>query len=165
MCVTVNASSGEKHMKIGLITLSVLALAVVAAFVFLGIQSRGASAPGVSETSLRACDDKPNCVSSSAPSNSPRYIAAFQFSAGGEDALWAKLVKIVAAEGGELNENSRPYLAATFKSRLFGFIDDFECLLDQDAGVIHVRAGARVGHSDFDVNRKRVEKVRAKLVL
>ena len=152
-------------MKIGLITLSVLGLAVVAAFIFLGIQSRGASAPGMSETSLRACDDKPNCVSSSAPSNSPHYIAAFQFSAGDEDPLWAKLVKIIEAEGGELNENSRPYLAATFKSKIFGFIDDFECLLDQDAGVIHVRAGARVGHSDFDVNRKRVEKVRANLAL
>lgn len=152
-------------MKIGLITLSVLGLAVVAAFIFLGIQSRDASAPGMSDTSLRVCDDKPNCVSSSAPSNSPHYVAAFQFSAGGEDALWAKLVNIVAAEGGELNENASPYLAATFKSKLFGFIDDFECLIDQDAGVVHVRAGARVGHSDFDVNRKRVEKVRAKLAL
>jgi uncharacterized protein (DUF1499 family) len=46
---------------------------------------------------------------------------------------------------------------------MFGFVDDFECLIDRNAGLIHVRSGARVGYSDMNVNRERVESIRSQL--
>ena len=53
------------------------------------------------------------------------------------------------------------YLHAEFTSRLFRFVDDVECLVDPAGQVIHVRSASRVGHSDFGVNRRRVEALRA----
>jgi len=49
------------------------------------------------------------------------------------------------------------YIAATFTSRLFGFVDDLEIRIDTDAGLIHFRSASRVGRGDFSANRKRVE--------
>ena len=51
------------------------------------------------------------------------------------------------------------YLHVEFKSRIMGFVDDVEFFFP-DTAVIHVRSASRVGHSDFGVNRKRIEKIR-----
>ena len=40
-------------------------------------------------------------------------------------------------------------------------VDDVEFSLDAGAGLINVRSASRVGYSDFGVNRKRVERIRA----
>lgn len=55
------------------------------------------------------------------------------------------------------------YLYAEFKSKLLGFVDDVEFLIDDSAKVIHVRSASRLGQSDLGVNRNRVETIRAKL--
>jgi len=44
-----------------------------------------------------------------------------------------------------------------------GFVDDVEFLLDEKAGVIHVRSASRLGRSDFGVNRDRVETIRRQI--
>jgi uncharacterized protein (DUF1499 family) len=150
-------------MKAVIIGVSVLAITIVIGFIYLGIQSRSGSAPGMAGTQLRACSDKPNCVSSDALVESAAHIAPFTFESAEADATWIKLIDSVRAEGGEVTMNAPPYLAATFRSKLFGFVDDLECLIDQDKGVVHIRAGARVGHSDLNVNRNRVERLRETL--
>jgi len=45
--------------------------------------------------------------------------------------------------------------------RFFRFVDDIELRLEEDEGVVQVRSASRVGRSDFGVNRKRVERLRA----
>jgi len=55
------------------------------------------------------------------------------------------------------------YLHAEFTSRLMGYVDDVEFLLDEKAALIQVRSASRLGSSDFGVNRKRVEAIRAAL--
>jgi uncharacterized protein (DUF1499 family) len=52
------------------------------------------------------------------------------------------------------------YLHAEFRSAAFGFVDDVEFLIDERAGVIHFRSAARIGYSDFGVNRRRMERIR-----
>ena len=42
-----------------------------------------------------------------------------------------------------------------------GYVDDVEFALDEKAGVIHVRSASRLGIRDMDVNRKRIESIRA----
>ena len=137
-----------------------LVLFVVVAFAVLGLQSRDASAPGMTDMQLAGCGEKPNCVTSMADTGNAAYVLPFTVESGSEDAIWSRLIESIGAQDGVLNTNAPPYLAATFTSKLFGFVDDFECVIDQDLGVIHVRAGARVGHSDFNVNRERVERIR-----
>ena len=149
-------------MKTVLIVLGLVALVVVA-FIVMGIQSRGGSAPGMRDTRLNSCGPNPNCVSSGAASDDAHYVAGFTISTGEENAAWASLIEAIVTDGGKVSQNSPPYLAATFSSAMFGFVDDFECLIDRNAGLIHVRSGARVGYSDMNVNRKRVERVRSRL--
>lgn len=49
------------------------------------------------------------------------------------------------------------YLHVEFQSQLFGFIDDVEFLVSSDGKTIQFTSAARSGHSDFGVNRQRME--------
>jgi uncharacterized protein (DUF1499 family) len=53
------------------------------------------------------------------------------------------------------------YLHAESSSAVFGFVDDLELHLRPDENIIAIRSASRLGHSDFGVNRNRVEKLRA----
>ena len=48
---------------------------------------------------------------------------------------------------------------ARFRSKMMGFVDDVEFYNDGKA--VQVRSSSRLGIRDFDVNRKRVEAIRA----
>jgi uncharacterized protein (DUF1499 family) len=56
--------------------------------------------------------------------------------------------------------DSDGYLRVEAASRIYGFRDDLEALLDADAGVIHLRSASRVGLNDRGVNRRRIELLR-----
>jgi uncharacterized protein (DUF1499 family) len=51
------------------------------------------------------------------------------------------------------------YVHAEFRSRLFRFVDDVELVVDPAAHLVHFRSASRVGHSDFGVNRRRMEEL------
>ena len=59
--------------------------------------------------------------------------------------------------GGSIQAEKTDYLAATFTSSIFRFVDDLEIRIDTGQEMIHLRSASRVGHSDGGVNRKRVE--------
>ncbi len=104
---------------------------------------------------------KPNTVSSTVAKDDSHYIAPIAFT-GDAASAWKKLLENVAANSRARIVTKDPsYLYAEFKSAGMGFIDDVEFALDANANVIHVRSGSRLGVRDFDVNRKRVEAVRA----
>jgi uncharacterized protein (DUF1499 family) len=48
-------------------------------------------------------------------------------------------------------------------SVFFGFVDDLELHLCPSQNLIAVRSASRLGHSDFGVNRKRIENLRGLL--
>jgi uncharacterized protein (DUF1499 family) len=54
-------------------------------------------------------------------------------------------------------------LHAEATSLVFGFVDDINVILDTDKKLIHIRSASRTGHSDFGVNRKRIEALRMQL--
>jgi uncharacterized protein (DUF1499 family) len=147
-------------MKIVIQIAAMIGALAVGAFIYLGFQSRAADAPGMIGGSLAPCGTAPNCVSSLASGDPEHFVNGFEFDAGEADRMWQRLTESIRALDGNLEKNAPPYLAATFSSTVFGFVDDFECLIDKDAGLIHVRAGARAGYSDLGVNRQRVEQIR-----
>lgn len=107
---------------------------------------------------------KPNCVSSTVDKNDEKhFIEPLRYAGTGAN-TWKKLVGIVKniPRATVVSENAN-YLYAEFKSAGMGYVDDVEFALDESAGVIHVRSGSRLGIRDFDVNRKRVEAIRAQL--
>ena len=106
---------------------------------------------------------KPNCVSSSVDKSDKHYIEPLAFS-GAPDAAWKKLQSLIkGSQRVTVVQDSPVYLYAEFKSASLGFVDDVEFALDDKAGVIQVRSASRLGVRDFNINRDRVESIRAQL--
>ncbi|MDQ6971638.1 MAG: DUF1499 domain-containing protein [Mariprofundaceae bacterium] len=103
---------------------------------------------------MLSCPDKPNCVSSEPGEDAVHSVKPF------DAAVWPGLPQAIEAAGGVVLSSDGHYLHARFTSGLFRFVDDVEARLDETAGVLHIRSASRVGHSDFGVNRKRVEALR-----
>jgi uncharacterized protein (DUF1499 family) len=119
---------------------------------------------GVRDGRLAACPDTPNCVSSQSDAGDAGHaISPFAFN-GPPAAAWAGMVDVLRqAERCVIIEKKSGYLHAEFTSHIMGFVDDVELLLDEKVSVIHVRSASRLGSSDFGVNRKRIEALRASL--
>ena len=113
---------------------------------------------------LGPCPDSPNCVSSAVDASDEQHaIGAFAVQGDG-GAAWTALVAAVGAlPRTEIVKNEGGYLQAVQTSALMRYRDDFEFLLDDGAGVIHVRSASRVGYGDMGVNRERIETIRAAL--
>jgi len=111
---------------------------------------------GISDGSLTACPESPNCVSSY--ENSEQH---------GITALNANLNQIqqilLTMDGANIVEQSSNYLYAEFTSSLMGYVDDVEFLYDAASNSTHVRSASRLGYSDMGANRKRVEAIRSQL--
>ncbi len=106
---------------------------------------------------------KPNCVSSTIEKSDKHYIEPLAFS-GAPDAAWKKLQALIKANPRvNVVQDGPTYLHTEFKSAGLGFVDDVEFALDEKANVIHVRSASRLGVRDFDVNRKRIESIRAQM--
>ncbi len=92
------------------------------------------------------------------------YHAIAPIAARDPKATWAKLEKIVRdSTGAQVITAEADYLYAEFTTKLLGFVDDVEFLLDAPNKRIHVRSASRLGRKDFDVNRKRIESIRRQI--
>ena len=117
---------------------------------------------GVQSGQLVPCPGTPNCVNSQSQ-DAQHTIEPLTFNSTSAEAL-ANLKKVIQnLERTKIITETENYLYAEFTSKLMGFVDDVEFLLDGSAKVIHVRSASRLGESDLGVNRKRIETIRAKL--
>ena len=112
---------------------------------------------GVTNGRFAACRRTPNCVSSQAdPSDREHYIAPIPFRG---DAMAAVRRAVAAMPRATVISEKENYLYAEFRSKLLGYVDDVEFFYDGAA--IQVRSASRLGRRDFNVNRNRVEQLRA----
>ncbi|MCX7096428.1 MAG: DUF1499 domain-containing protein [Methylococcales bacterium] len=120
------------------------------------------SAVSSSEKKLPVCKDSPNCVSSQALDAS-HFIEPYKIS-GSPEAAWAALKDILNKQSRMvITHETADTLHAEATSLVFQFIDDINIILDADKKLIHIRSASRTGHSDFGVNRKRLETLRTQL--
>ncbi len=118
-----------------------------------------ARTPVSTAAGLTRCGKRPNCVSSRAPPGSRHYVAPLRHGATRAEAQQA-LLEIIGNHGNaRLVTEEAGFIHAAFASKL-GFVDDVMFLLHADDGVVDVKSAARVGHYDFNVNRRRVEALR-----
>jgi len=111
---------------------------------------------------LKPCPSSPNCVSSLAEEDTAHRVAPLTWTGGLAQAK-ARLRQAVLASGqATVVVEEDTYWHIEFRSRIFRFVDDVECLFDLRNRLIHVRSASRVGHSDLGVNRARVEQIRAR---
>lgn len=116
---------------------------------------------GVANGGLRPCGSKPNCVCSQGSSAEQTVSALPVGNATPADAFDRARDSVEALPRVTLITAQPGYARYECCTALFRFADDIELLLDEPAGVIHLRSASRVGHSDLGVNRKRVEEIRA----
>lgn len=111
---------------------------------------------------LPPCKDTPNCVSSQA-TDKLHYIPPFKIS-GDPKLAWQELRNAIKTHVRMvITHETDVSLHAEATSLVLSFVDDVDAFLDADAGLIHIRSASRLGHSDFGVNRKRIESFRTQL--
>ncbi len=119
-------------------------------------------ANSVSEKTLPLCRDSPNCVSSQA-GDAKHFIEPFKISGNPQEA-WEALKKAISSQSRMvITHETADTLHAEATSLVFQFVDDINVILDTDTHLIHIRSASRTGHSDFGVNRKRIEALRLQL--
>ena len=141
----------------GLLVVLIIAIVFMAYRLFNeGSKSRFMSPKlGVENGQLMACPKSPNCVSSY-EQDKTHSVAAIA----GDDIDLAKLAAYIDTfKHTKIIEQSVNYVHATYRSNLFGFVDDVE--LYYDGNLIQVRSASRVGYSDLGANLKRIEKLRS----
>lgn len=146
-------------------------LALTAALVALGQLGllRGRTPPdlGVKDGQLKRPSKTPNSVSSQAklhtdhPQMAYASIDPIAYSGDGEQAMTKILTLIQATPRTIIVTQAADYIYAQCTTSLLKFTDDVEFWLDRKAGVIQVRSSSRLGQKDFNVNRARIEAIRA----
>ncbi len=147
-------------MKGILPALLVLALIAQLGGMWLGFVSRRMDSPARNGGTLAPCESAGNCVCSEGAKGAASYVMPLALKGQDPRKTWRRLGEAVSREGGVIQTAEESYLAATFRSSWFGFVDDLEARLDTTRKVIHLRSASRVGKSDLGANRKRVEALR-----
>ncbi len=135
------------------------ALLVAVLLTTIGLTGCAGTAPtniGITDNRLTPCPSSPNCVSSYAQDEG-HAIAAIPRS-GSIGNTTTELLSVLDNMGAVVITHQDRYIRAEFTSSLMRFVDDVEFYIE-DSG-IQVRSASRLGHSDFDANRKRIENIR-----
>ncbi|MCQ8895644.1 DUF1499 domain-containing protein [Limnobacter humi] len=140
-----------------------IAVAVVLAMFGFGVYSQSGSPPGLVNGQLKPCPSAPHCVVSEQGADSAHAVVPIQIhdKMGEEPLLFVQ--EVLADMGADVVATEDNYLAVTFTSAVFGFVDDVEIRLDTANKVLQIRSSSRVGYADFGTNRNRVEAIRTAL--
>jgi uncharacterized protein (DUF1499 family) len=152
------SKESEADLRIAIYVIVAIVVLFLGSFMYLSMNSRSARETGLIDGRLRPCPGTPNCVVSE-HDGKESHAEPFGFS-GEAGAAWKNAKESVILLGGRVENDAGNYLWATFRSRIWRFVDDVELRLDAGGKVIHVRSASRVGKGDLGVNRKRVERLR-----
>ncbi len=147
-----------------LIVLGLLAIGLRFAIPHLGNSVAGGVVEQDGQQMLADCPTTPNC-----------HRAEFLVTAEPSQAISTLAEIVTQQDGARIVSQDERYLHAIYTSRLMGFVDDVEFLLDTgDAGTpsntqphtqpqprVLVRSASRLGKSDLGANAKRVERLRS----
>ena len=111
----------------------------------------------IAKSVLAPCPATPTCVSSRA-ADARHRMPPLRFTGSPVEARDA-IVVAVDALGGRIVAADDEYVRAEFTSRVFGFVDDVEWVIDVVGERIDFRSASRVGYSDLGTNRRRMQKL------
>jgi len=147
-------------MKIVIIIIVTLIVVAILVLFVLGQMSQSGEANGLVEARLTKCPDKPNCICTEFEADATHYIDPIVFTQSNAAEILSRLKISVRKMGGSIQAETDNYLAFTFTSSIFRFVDDLEIRIDTDQNMIHMRSASRVGRSDRGVNKKRIEQLK-----
>lgn len=111
---------------------------------------------GIQQEQLAPCPSSPNCVSSF-EKDERHTIPPLK----GQLSQLPRVLEQMKRN--RIITQTERYLHVEFKSAVMGFVDDVEFFQPEGKTKIEVRSAARLGYSDFGVNRKRMETFRSLL--
>ena len=145
-------------IKTGMTAFSYLSIAL--SVIIAGCSGVRPANLGVKDGKLAPCPASPNCVSSQS-ADKEHTVAPLYYATSVPQAM-ADLKKVILGmKRARIVDEHDFYIHAEFTSALWRFVDDVEFYFDDTAKRIHVRSASRLGKSDFWVNRKRMEELRA----
>lgn len=151
-------------MKTALVIIAVLILLGVTYFAWLAYKSQhpspGEFPAGLQNNQLSPCPDSPNCINTEYAEDHEHYIAAISYHNRSLEDIIQLLQQTIAISGGRITEHKDHYIAATYTTRLFRYVDDVEFRIDPQQQLIHIRSASRQGHSDLGANRKRAQNIK-----
>jgi len=147
-------------MKKILIFLLALIGATAIFFIVLGYKSHSGSALGLANNQLQICPSTPNCVTSDHKTDTAHYVEPLNIQGSTIERAITHIRASIVEAGGDIKSSQENYIAATFSSSIFQFVDDFEIRVDSTQQKLHFRSASRVGKSDLGENLKRVNKVK-----
>jgi len=142
------------------IMLKSLAIMLPASILIIGCAGGRPENLGVRDGSLAPCPSSPNCVSSQSTDKN-HAVEPLPYSSSTPEAIAGLRKIILQMKRTKIATETNNYLHAEFASALWRFVDDVEFFFDDHAKLIQVRSASRLGYSDFGVNRKRVDAIRA----
>jgi len=121
---------------------------------------------GINNGQLAQCPDKPNCVSSLSQ-DKEHYIKPILVTGTTLAVKNDILIMLNQLKRSTIIVTEDNYIRAEFRSKVFRFVDDVEFYFPQTQAkpniiTIHLRSASRIGYSDFNVNRERIELIRSK---
>ena len=117
---------------------------------------------GLRDGQLSDCPAWPRCVSSDSRIDD-KQVAPLRIT-GAPPAAWRAAREVVAnMDRTTIVDERADYIHAEVISPWHVYTDDLELHLRAAQGIIAIRSSGRIGYYDFNVNRDRVETVRAKL--
>jgi uncharacterized protein (DUF1499 family) len=137
-----------------------LAIMLPAIILIIGCTGGRPANLGVRNGRLSPCPSSPNCVSSQSTDNE-HAVEPFPYSSSTPEAMAGLRKIILQMKRTKIVTETNSYLHVECASALWRFVDDVEFSFDGHAKLIQVRSASRLGYSDFSVNRKRVEAIRA----
>ena len=168
-----------KKKKNSELVLNSVNVAVLASLFSVGASPRpsGLGPRDVNGTkALALCPATPNCISTAEEANDPKhYVPQWSYNPPGAGSKRAKKSKAEAMKDledavtsltpdgftSEIIEKTDDYLYAEYTSPTFGFVDDVEFLVrDEASSEVEYRSASRIGESDGDANRKRIKALR-----
>ena len=108
---------------------------------------------------LKECPTSPNCVSTQTQQEDKK-MDPIPFEQDPKEVM--EIIKgiVESRPRTNLENESNNLLHYTFKSCLFGFIDDVEFLINAEQKLIHFRSASRTGYSDLGVNKNRMTELK-----
>lgn len=113
----------------------------------------------MSDPRLKECPTSPNCVSTQTQQEDKK-MDPIPFERDPKEVVEIIKGVVESRPRTNLENESSNYLHYTFKSRIFGFIDDVEFKIDAGQKLIHFRSASRTGYSDLGVNKNRMTELK-----
>jgi len=150
-------------MKLIYVLIASLILVMFLYFIYLSIKSQNGSPLGLINQKLSSCPNTPNCINSEFKNDSAHFVEAMPYKNKSVDEVIQILENVIQKSGGHISAKNNNYIAATYTSKLFRYVDDFEIRVDEEDKNIHFRSASRVGRSDFGANIKRIDLIKKEL--